>query len=158
MPKQSKSKSKAQTTKTKNKVQPEPLGITTSKWYWVMLTGVMVTVFSVVGYIMNLGIANTAVLLLTITLLIGLIGYVRITPSNLPVSKRATFLFIGASVIGFGAWAAIVLVATNAGFIESIFVDPFFIIPSVILCMIIGAFIGELLSKNSRIQALLFKP
>jgi hypothetical protein len=151
------SKTKSQT-KTKNKAQPETPSITTKKWYWIMLAGVMVTVFSIIGFMMELKIPEIAILMLTIALLIGLIGYVRITPSNLPVSKRATFLFVGASIIGFSIWAAIVLIATKKGLIESIFVDTFYIIPSLIICLIIGAFIGELLGKISRIQVFFFKP
>jgi hypothetical protein len=161
MPKQSKTKVQSKTksqTKIKSKAQPVTPGITTKKWYWVMLAGVMVTVFSIIGSTMGLKLPEIAILMLTIALLIGLMGYVKITPSNLSVSKRATFLFIGASFIGFSIWVAIVLIATNAGFIESIFVDTFFVIPSLIICLIIGAFIGELLGKNSRIQTFLFKP
>jgi hypothetical protein len=44
------------------------------------------------------------------------------------------------------------------GFIENMFVENFFIIPSFIMCLTIGAFIGELLGKNSKIQAFFFKP
>jgi hypothetical protein len=161
MPKQSKNsaqpKPKSQT-KTKQKTQPEAPGITTKKWYWIMLAGVMVTVFSIIGYMMALTISEIAILMLTITFLIGLIGYVRTTPSTLSMSKRATFLFVGASIIGFSIWAAIALAATFAGLIENIFGGGFFIIPSLIICLIIGAFIGELLSQNSRVQTLFFKP
>ncbi|MCL2172990.1 MAG: hypothetical protein LBH62_04610 [Nitrososphaerota archaeon] len=157
-----KSKPKAQSKvksqiKTKQKTPLSTPGITTKKWYWVMLTVVMVAVFSVVGYISNLDLIEIAVLMFVIAILIGLIGYVRITPSNLPATKRATFLFVGASVIGFGIWAAIMLVAINTELIASIFSNPFFVIPSFIIFLIVGAFIGELLGKNRRVQALLFK-
>jgi hypothetical protein len=160
MPKQSKTKvqSKAKSqTKTKPKSQPETLGLTTNKWYWIMLTVVMVAVFSVASYLLEFRLEQIVVLMFTIALLIGLIGYVRITPSKLSVSKRATFLFIGASVIGFGSWAIIIFVAITAGFIEGINVESFYVLPSFIISMIIGAFIGELLGKNSRIQFLFFK-
>jgi hypothetical protein len=161
MPKQSKAKTQSKTkvsTKTKRNAQPETSGITTKKWYWVMLAGVMVPVFSIAGYMMNLVLSDIIILMCTIALLIGLMGYVRTSSSNLSVSKRLTFLFVGASVIGFGIWAAIVLIAINTGLIESIFVNQFFIIPSIIICLIAGAFIGELMGKNSRIQQFFFKP
>jgi hypothetical protein len=160
MPKQSKTKvqSKAKPqTKTKQKPQPETPGLTTNKWYWVMLTVVMVTVFSIAGYMMKLSLEYIAVLMVAIALLIGLIGYVRITPSNVSTSKRATFLFIGASVIGFGSWAIIIFVALTTGFIEDLNVESFYVLPSFIISMIIGAFIGELLGKNSRVQTFFFK-
>ena len=161
MPKQSKNKAKSHAkyqTKTKPKVQPKASGITTKKWYWIMLASVMVLVFSVVGYIMGLGLTDIAILVFTIALLIGLVGYIRITPSVLSVSKRATFLFLGTSVIGFGVWAAIILVAMNTGSIERLFPNLFFLIFSFIIAMILGAFAGELLGKNGRVQRFFFKP
>jgi hypothetical protein len=160
MPKQSKTKaqSKAKSqTKTKQKPQPETPGLTTNKWYWIMLTIVMVAVFSVASYLVDFRLEQIVVLMFAIALLIGLIGYVRITPSNLPMSKRATFLFIGASVIGFGSWAIIIFVALTTGLIENLNVTSFYVLPSFIISMIIGAFIGEMLGKNSRIQLLFFK-
>jgi len=160
MPKQSISKTKAKAktqSKTKRKVQPETPGITTKKWYWVMLTIVMVAVFSVAGSIMGLTLPNIVVLMITIVFLCGLMGYVGTTPSVLPKSKRATFLFVGASIIGFGIWAVIMLISMGAGLIENI-VDSFFIIPSLILCLIAGSFIGELMGRNKRIQTFFFKP
>ena len=161
MPKQSKTKSKSKSktqTQTKHKTQPEALSITTKKWYWVMLAGVMITVFSIAGYMFGLELSNITILMLTIALLFGLMGYVRTTPSNLTTSKRATFLFVGASVIGFSIWAAFVLIAINTDLIDSVFANTFFIFPSLIMCLIVGAFIGELLGKNSRVQAFIFKP
>lgn len=159
MPKQSKTKAKPKTqTKTKQKTPPKTTEITTKKWYWIMLTGVMVTFFSIIGYMMNLGISNIVALMLTITFLIGLMGYVKTTPSNLSMSKRATFLFVGASVIGFSIWAAIVLVTMYAGLIERLLPEPFLILPSLIICLILGAFIGEMMGKNKRVQTLFFKP
>jgi len=154
---QSKSNSKTQT-KTKRKEQTKTPGITTKKWYWAILAGVILPIFSIAGYMMKLSLSNIAILMLTIISLLGLIGYVRTTPSNLPTSKRATFLFVGASVIGFSIWAAIVLIATNTDLIESLFVDTFLVIPSLIICLIVGAFIGELLGKNRRVQNFIFKP
>jgi hypothetical protein len=158
MPKQSKTKTKTKTqTKIKRNVQPDTPGITTKKWYWVMLTIVMVTVFSVAGFMISLNLSNIVALILTIVPIIGLMGYVRTTPSNLSKSKRATFIFVGASVIGFSIWAVIVLLSTDAGLLENIFADQFLIVPSFIICLTAGAFIGELMGKNSRIQTFFFK-
>jgi hypothetical protein len=75
MPKQSKSKGQSKTgvsSKTKRKVQPKAPSITTKKWYWVFLAGVMITVFSVIGYMMKLGTTNVVFLMLTIIFLFGL--------------------------------------------------------------------------------------
>jgi len=163
MPKQSISKTKTKaksktTSKTKRKMQPETPGITTKKWYWIMLTTVIVVVFSVASYLMGLSLSNIVVLMFTLVFLCSLMGYVGTTPSVLSKSKRATFLFVGASVIGFSIWAVIMLVSMAAGLIENMFSDSFLIIPSLILCLIAGSFIGELLGKNKRVQAFFFKP
>ncbi|MDR0318767.1 MAG: hypothetical protein LBI09_01880 [Nitrososphaerota archaeon] len=154
-----KTKSKAKTQlKAKQTAQSENSSITTKKSYWVMLSVVMVAVFSVAGYLLEFAMVDLVFLMFAIVLLIGLIGYVRVTPSNLSKSKRGTFLFVGASVIGFGIWAIIMLILTNTGSIETVFGNnPFFLYPSLIICLIVGAFIGELMGKNSRIQHFLFK-
>jgi 4-hydroxybenzoate polyprenyltransferase len=158
MPKPSKTKAPTKTQlKAKRKTQPATLGITTKKSYWVMLSVVMVAVFSVAGYMMELSVVNIVVLMIAIVLLIGLIGYVRITPSNLSKSKRGTFLFVGVSIIGFSVWAVPMYILFIAKAIGDLPFDPFFIVPSLIMCLTLGAFIGELMGKNSRIQQLLFK-
>ncbi|MCL2134244.1 MAG: hypothetical protein FWH37_01640 [Candidatus Bathyarchaeota archaeon] len=160
MPKQTKTKDSTKSrSKSKNrKIQPETPGITTRKSYWVMLTLFMVIVFSIASFILGLGVVNTVVLMLTITFLLSLIGFVSTTSSNLSKSKRATFLFAGASIIGFGVWAIIAIVSTATGLIENLFADTFYLIPSIVICLTAGAFIGELLGKNKRIQTFVFKP
>ncbi len=163
MPKQSKTKAK---TKAKQKIQskpaPEVPGITTKKSYWVMLTLLMVVAVSAAGLMINLPIIDVAILSVTVGFMIGLLGYVRVTPSSLPKSKRVTFLFFGGSVIGFGIWAAIVLVLNFTGAMLQIANafngDQFFVIPSLIMLLTVGAFIGELLGRNSRVQKFFFKP
>jgi hypothetical protein len=159
MPKQSKTKAKQKTTVN---TAPEAPGITTKKSYWVMLTLLMVVAVSIAGLMINLPIIDVAVLSVTVLLMIGLMGYVRVTPSSLTKSKRATFLFFGGSVIGFGIWAAIVLVLNFTGAMLQIANafngDQFFVIPSLIMLLTVGAFIGELLGRNSKVQKLFFKP
>ncbi|XHH10087.1 MAG: hypothetical protein ACFCUE_05495 [Candidatus Bathyarchaeia archaeon] len=159
MPKQSRNKAKTKAKlKINQKIQPEAPGFTTKKSYWVMLSVVMVSVFSVAGYIMGFTLSNIVVLMVTILVLIGLMGYIRVTPSSLSKSRRGTFLFVGASFIGFGIWAAIMLVLIGIGLLEVVFVDPFLVFPSLVICLTVGAFIGELLGKNSRVRAFFFKP
>jgi hypothetical protein len=163
MPKQSKTKAK---TKAKQKTivntAPEVPGITTKKSYWVMLTLLMVVAVSIAGLMINLPVTDLAILALTVVLMIGLMGYVRVTPSSLTKSKRATFLFFGGSVIGFGIWAAIVLVLNFTGAMlqiaNALNGDQFFVIPSFIIMLTVGAFIGELMGRNSKVQKFFFKP
>ncbi|MDR2707233.1 MAG: hypothetical protein LBB87_00575 [Nitrososphaerota archaeon] len=158
----SKTKSKAKTQlKAKQAAQSETRSssITTKKSYWVMLSVVIVAVFSVVGYMLEFALVDLAALMFAIVFLIGLIGYIRVTPSNLSNSKRGTFLFVGISVIGFSIWAIIMLILTKAGKIETVFGERVFLLfPSLIICLIVGAFIGELMGRNSRIQHFFFKP
>jgi len=159
MPKQTKAKTKAKTqTNVKRKVQPKTPGLTTKKWYWAMLAGVMAAVFSVAGHMMEFSLPQIAILILTILFLFGLMGYVGTTSSNLSKSKRATFLFVGASVIGFGIWAIIMLTLTSMNLSEKVFPDIFFVVLSFVIVLIAGAFTGELLGKNKRVQTFFFKP
>ncbi len=158
MPKQSKNKSKAKAKlKTKIEAQTETSSFTMKKSYWIMLSVVMAVAVSIAGFMFDISPLGIAVLLVPIVLSIGLVGYLRITPSSLVKTRRATFLFVGASFIGFGIWAAIILVLMYTGLLESIFVDTFFIIPSLITFLIIGAFIGELLGRNKRVEGFFFK-
>lgn len=162
MPKPTKAKKKAQLAKVKKqKQEPEQPGITSKKSYWVVLTVVMAVVVAVLGLIVNLSMVNNALLMVAIVVVIGLMGYVRVSPSNLTKSKRATFLFVGASIIGFSIWAAIILILQGTGFLQQIADstgDQFFIIPSLIICLAVGAFAGELIGRNVRVQEFLFKP
>jgi hypothetical protein len=158
MPKQSKNKSKAKAKlKTKIEAQPETASFTMKKSYWIMLSLVTAVAVSIAGFMFDLSPLGIAVLLVPIVLSIGLVGYLRITPSSLVKTRRATFLFVGASFIGFGIWAAVILVLMYTGLLESIFVDTFFIIPSLITFLFIGAFIGELLGRNKRVEGFFFK-
>jgi hypothetical protein len=160
MPKTSKNKAKTKTSlKTKRNTQSATPSITAKKSYWAMLSIVLITLFSIAGYLMHFDIVEIAVLMISIVFLIGIIGYVRITPSNLSKSQRGTFLFVGASIIGFGIWAAAIFILMTTDTIENVFGgNAFFILPSLIICLTAGAFIGELMGKNDKIQKFFFKP
>ena len=159
MPKQSKTKAKTKSQlKAKRTPQPESPGITTKKSYWVILTVVMAVTVFVAGFMVQLALEQIIFLTLSVVPLIGLIGYVRVTSSTLSWSKRATFLFVGASVIGFSIWAAIVIALSFAGLIATIFADQFFLFPSLVICLTVGAFIGEMLGQIPRVQRFFFKP
>jgi cation transport ATPase len=164
MPKPTKTQTKAklkEKSKLKRKNEPERASITTKKSYWVMLTLVIAIVVAVCAYALNFSLLNNALLVATIAFAVAFMGYIRVSPSTLSLSKRATFLFVGASIIGFSIWAAIVLILNATGLmlqIANAIGDQFFIIPSLITCLIFGALIGELLGRNSKVQAYLFKP
>jgi ABC-type transport system involved in cytochrome c biogenesis permease component len=157
MPKRSKTKPK-QKIKPKHKVEPEP-AITTKKSYWIILAVVLTLSSAVLGLMSGLDIKRTAILAVTILAPICALGYHKVTPSDLTLSKRATFLLIGISVIGFGIWAAIVLIGgvygTTAMLVGALG-SQFFVVTSLVICLSIGAFVGELIGNNKEVQLRLF--
>jgi FtsH-binding integral membrane protein len=156
MPKLQKTRSKSKTKAQTKKVEPEPASITTKKSYWISLLLFTAIAVSLAAYAINLAWLNIAVLTVTVVVLIGFIGYIRVTPSTMPVSRRATFLFVGASVIGFCIWTAIILVFNTTGFtvqVAEVLGGHFFIVTSFVICLTSGALIGDLISKINRVKA-----
>ena len=140
---------------------PEAPGITASKTYWVALVGLMVVFVSVFGAVSGLALAQIAALDVAIALAIAIVGYIRVTPSKLPISKRATFIFAGASLIGFSIWAVIALYATAAGALVQVaqaLGGQLFIVVSLVTCLSVGALAGELIGQNRSVQERLFPP
>ena len=99
---------------------------------------------------MQLSLGKELLLLGTIFSVMGLAFYIGFKSTE-GYSKRATFFFVGASIVGFCIWAAMVLSFNATGVTSqissSIGVD-FFAITSLIICLVFGAFIGDLLGKN----------
>jgi hypothetical protein len=153
---QPKSRPKNQLSKSKLKTKPEPVNITKSKFYWISLT--ISTVIVVLGYGIVAGIAMAQVGLILVTALsvIGVVGYVRLKPSILTTRTRATYLFVGAAVIGYGIWATLVIVLAVTGFglqVQAALGGQLFIITSQIIFLVVGASIGEYLSTNNAFQS-----
>jgi len=144
-----------QKTKKKANAVPETPGITTKKSYWVFLTALFAVVSAVFGVIMNLSVGQIAFLTVTIVVLIAVIGFIRTSPSNLSLSKRATFIFAGASIIGFIIWAAITLSGVMTPIAQANG-EVFIAVTSFTLCLTVGAFIGEMLGRSKLIQDRLF--
>jgi general stress protein CsbA len=94
-------------------------------------------------------------ILVTALSVIGVAGYVRLKQSSLTAKTRVTYLFVGAAVIGYGIWAAMVLTlaATGLGAKSDFLGSQLFIVTSQIIFIVIGAFIGEYLSTNSAFQS-----
>jgi hypothetical protein len=158
MPKPSKLKPK-QKVKPKRKVEPEAPAITTRKSYWAVMAVLMAVVSAVFGFMMGLDAVKTAVLAVAVVVPISCFGFVRVSPSSLSLSKRATFLFMGMSIIGFGIWAVIAFVGLRYGFlgqIEGALGSQFFIVTSLAICLSAGALIGELIGRNKEVQIRLF--
>ena len=142
-PKKTKSK------KTKYKDRPKPVSLMKSKTYWIALTLIMVVFTFAYGFLTNISFEKEALILGSILAVIGLAFSLGFKPSS--YNKKATFIFVGASVIGFGIWAAIVLsfnaTGINSQIASSIGLD-FFAVTSLIICLVLGAFIGDLMGKN----------
>jgi len=142
--------------KNQPKAQPKP-SLLKSKYYWITLA-VTILVFTVVlGYSIQISVGKELLMLGSIFSLIGLAFYIGFKPSE-NYDKRATFFFVGASIVGFSIWALMVLSFNASGVIaqisSSVGID-FFAITSLIICLILGAFIGDLIGKNRDKIALL---
>jgi len=83
-------------------------------------------------------------------MVIGFAFYIGFKPSE-SYNKRSTFIFVGVSIVGFSIWAVMVLSFNATGFlmqISSLIGIDFFAITSLIICLVLGAFIGDLIGKN----------
>lgn len=141
--------------KLKPKAQVQAPSITTKKEYWIVLTAVLAVVTAVFGVTAGFSLVRTALLIVTVVVVIGFVGLIRTGKSDLSLSKRATFIFAGASVIGFAIWAALTL----SGVVTPIAVEvgeEFYAVNSLVTCLTGGAWIGELLGRSRWIQSRLF--
>ena len=96
----------------------------------------------------------------SVLVMIGFAFYIGFKPSSLTATKRASFIFVGASVIGFCIWAAMVLSLNATGLqsqIANSIGDRFFAVTSLIICLILGAFIGDLIGKKEKLIFVLNK-
>jgi hypothetical protein len=158
MPKPSKTRPKPKS-KKQLKNEAEVPGITTRKSYWVVLAAVLAVVSAVFGLTMGLDALQVTVLVAAVVVPIGTIGYIKVSPSELALGKRATLLFMGVSVIGFGIWAAIVLVGGVFGVtaqMTNALGSQFFIVTSLAVCLAVGALAGELIGRSKAVQIRLF--
>jgi cation transport ATPase len=152
MPKTPKTQPKKQLkTKAKQKVQPKPVSITSRKSYWIALTLTMVVFGIFSGYTNRMAVGAIGLLIGSVLTLIGFAFYLNFYPSTLKATQRALYLFVGASIIGFSIWAVIVLLLNATSLMPHIVTDvgnSFFAITTLIICLISGAFIGDLIGKN----------
>ena len=140
---------KAKPKKIKPKDQPKRVNLLGRKSYWVTLTVTMVVFAFVYTDLLAIPLEKVGLLLSTILVMIGFAFYVGFKP--LSYNKRATFIFVGASVIGFSFWAAIVLSFDATGITSQIANSlgvNFFAVTTLLICLIAGAFIGDLIGRN----------
>ena len=102
------------------------------------------------GFLMQISVGKELLMLGSIFSVIGFAFYIGFKPST-NYNKRATFIFAGASIVGFSIWAVMVLSLNVSGVLIQIAYsigDSFFAVTSLIICLIAGAFIGDLIGKN----------
>jgi hypothetical protein len=154
MPKPAKTRPK-QKTKQKPKVQSQTQSITSTKPYWIILTTMLAIVTAIFGALVSMSLERTALLIVTVVIVIGFVGLLRTGKSSLPLSKRATFIFAGASIIGFIIWAALTLSGALAPVVLAVG-QEFYVVNSLLTCLAAGAWIGELLSRSKMVHERLF--
>jgi hypothetical protein len=147
----SKSQRKNKLKETHARAQQKPVSIFKNKYYWISLAATILVFTFVLGYIMQMSEEKELLMLGSVLSVIGLAFYIGYKPS-VNYDKRATFFFVGASFIGFGLWVLIVLSLNAFGVLVQIsnsIGDSFFVSTSLIICLVLGAFIGDFIGKNS---------
>ena len=141
---------KTQPKKNKPKAQMKTPSLFKNKYYWITLA-LIILVFTVAyGYSAKISVEKELLILGSVFSLIGLAFYIGFKPSE-NYSKRIIFFLAGASIIGFIIWAVMVLLFNAVGFtskISSSVGEEFFAITSLIICLVLGSFIGDLIGKN----------
>jgi uncharacterized ion transporter superfamily protein YfcC len=141
--------------KPKTKAQDQAPSLTSKKEYWIILTAVLAVVTAIFGVTSGFSLTRTALLIVTVAVVIGFVGLIRTGKSELSLSKRATFVFAGASVIGFAIWAAFTLSGAMNSVMDAAGVE-FYVVNSLATCLTVGAWIGELLGRSKWVQDRLF--
>jgi hypothetical protein len=154
MPKPSRTQPKKKT-KQKPKAKPQTPSITATKPYWIVLTAMLAVVTAVFGTLVSINLEGTVLLVVTVVVVIGFVGLIRTGKSELSLSKRATFIFAGASIIGFIIWAALTLSGAMAPVVNAVG-QEFYVVNSLATCLAAGAWIGELLGRSKMVQERLF--
>lgn len=146
----SEDKRKKRPNEKKAKALPPSPSIFKSKNYWIFLSILILVLGVAFGYLAQISVGKELLMLATIFALIGFAFYLGYKPSQTD-KKRILLILIGVSIIGFSIWAVIVLVVNAAGLllpITSSTGTDFFAITSLIICLVLGAFIGDLIGKN----------
>jgi len=146
----SKSQRKNKLKETHARAQQKPVNIFKSKYYWVSLATTILVFTFALGNILQMSVEKELLMLCCVFSVIGLAFYIGYKPS-VNYDKRATFFFVGASFIGFGIWVLMVLTLNAFGVlvqISSSIGDSFFVTTSLIIFLVLGAFIGDFIGKN----------
>ena len=149
----SKSQQKNKLKEKQAKAQQKPVSIFKSKYYWITVVATILVFIFALGYVMQISEEKELLMLGSVLSVICLAFYIGYKPS-VNYDKRATFFFVGASIIGFSIWALIVLSLNEFGVLVQIsnsVGDSFFVITSLTIFLVLGAFVGDIIGKNREI-------
>jgi hypothetical protein len=141
--------------RNKSKIKSEPANITTSKFYWIGLIIFTVIAILAVGIFSSIAVQKLALIMVTVLFVLAFAWQLRVKQSDLTAKTRATYIFVGAAVIGYSIWAIMVILLAATGFgiqLGNILGDQLFIAASQIIFLVVGGFIGDYLSTNSAFQ------
>jgi lysylphosphatidylglycerol synthetase-like protein (DUF2156 family) len=119
-----------------------------SRAYWLVMLVVLVVSLLSYSFFSNMSLER-----ILIALFIGILGFFFVFMyNNKPKSvNRWIFTFLGMCIIGFALWAIVMFFVNSTGIrmtIASTMGDGFFALASLILCWILGGFIGGLIGEK----------
>jgi drug/metabolite transporter (DMT)-like permease len=117
------------------------------KPYWIALTVSALAIGALSYFYLNAPLERVIASTVLILLSISLGYYIRVKP-NVKIN-RAMYIGLGAVVLGFVLWLALALILDVAGVPRTISRNGLmFGLPSLIVCYIVGGYIGDLIGKK----------
>jgi DNA-binding HxlR family transcriptional regulator len=106
----------------------------------------------VIGYAWNIPLERTSLVVIVTILTFGFAFYIRVRPSR--SGNRVFFIAVGTFCLGFVLWALITLLILHSGLrwqIQSAagpFGDDFVAAITLIICWVLGGWVGDLIGKR----------
>jgi DNA-binding transcriptional ArsR family regulator len=119
---------------------------------WIILFSAVIAVTFLNGYFMIVSIQRTALILAIEVLSFAFAFYIRIRPTK--SGNRAFFIVVGAIGIGFILWFTVTSLILFSGLRSQIISsignigDDFTVLATLIICWIVGGFLGDLIGKR----------
>jgi hypothetical protein len=119
---------------------------------WIILTVASVILLILNGYLLNTPIERTTLALAILLLATAAGFYVRVRPST--SGNRIFFVAVGAGCLGFLLWAVVTLIILHTGIRWTILRttgdlgNDLFALASLIICWVIGGYIGDWLGRR----------